>query len=316
MRLSHTVLLWFVVSLAALASGQTQKLEFADSGALPFIVRMQRTRSDRNVCTIVRGDGLFHVEQETSNHVEIAEGNLEGGELAALKAALGNKELAALTQQKIPVPLIPVPVMFSQPDVLQFSILRSSLTQNLAFVDRESRRPFDAFIDPLLHWMDLLQRHPQAKLDEYSARNNCLPPRKIEFRSRPAQKLGGEKSSSKAPEAEDLAPAPASSMSPSAPFLMRWQLSHIANRTMTDTCVVIYPSGRFRMEKSSQSYREEFRVRTFESSLGENELRQLQDLLDEPTLKASVHQNFATEKFFREGEFSALAVPGTSAPNN
>jgi hypothetical protein len=308
MRPRHKLLLWFVVTLEALASGQTQKPEVADPAALPFIFRIQRTRPDRDVCAIVRGDGLFHVEQETPNRLEIAEGTLDDGELTALKTGLGNQELAALTQQKIPVPLIPVSPMFSQRDVLQISILRSSFTQNIAFPDRESRRPFDEFIEPPLHWMDLLQKHSHTTRDEFSARNNCMPPRKIEFSSRPAQKLDGEEPPSEAPGPESLSPVPASAMSSPAPFLMRWEFNHIRNWTMADTCVVVYPSGQFRMEKSSQGHREEFTVRAFESSLSENELRQLQELLDEPMLKASTHQNFATEKFVREAEFTALAV--------
>ena len=144
-----TLLLWVVVTLEPLACPQTQQLKFADPAALPFIVRLQRTRPDKFVCAIVRGDGLFHVEQETSNRVEIAEGTLDAAELAALKTVLSNQELAALDQQKIPVPL-----MISERDALQISILRSPSTQNIKFVDRESRRPFDKFIDPLLHWMD------------------------------------------------------------------------------------------------------------------------------------------------------------------
>jgi hypothetical protein len=308
MWLGRKLLLWFVVTLEALACAQTQKLEVAPLAVPPFIFRIQRTRSDRNACAIVRGDGLFHVEQETPNRLEVAEGTLDDGELAALKTVLGNKDLAALTQQKIPVPLIPIPPMFSERDVLQISILRSSFTQNAAFPDRESRRPFDEFVDALLHWMDLLQKHPRTKLDEYSARNNCLPPREIEFSPRPAQKRGGEEPVSKAPEPESLAPAAAPAMSAPAPFLMRWQFNHILNWAMADTCVVVYPSGRFRMEKSSQSYHEEFTVRAFESSLSESELQQLQELLNEPMLEASTHQNLPTEKIVREGEFTALAV--------
>jgi hypothetical protein len=91
----------------------------------------------------VRGDGLFHVEQETSNRVDIAEGILDEAELAALKTVLSNQELAAVDQQKIPVPL-----MISERDALQISIPRSPSTQNIKFVDRESRRPFDKFIEP------------------------------------------------------------------------------------------------------------------------------------------------------------------------
>jgi hypothetical protein len=300
----HKLLLWFVVSsAAAFAWDQAQKPGFADPGALPFIVRIQRTRSGKGTCAIVRGDGLFHVEQETSNHLEIAEGILDDGELAALKTVLSEKELAALTQQKIPVPL-----MITERDVLQISILRSPVTQNLTFLDRESRSPFDEFIDPLLHWMDILQKHPQTKVDEYSGRNNCLPPRKIEFSARRAGRLSEEASPAKLPELQSPTQTTAAPASRPGLFLMRWQFNHIVDGAVEDTCVVVYPSGQFRMEKSNQRYREELRVRAFESSLSETDLRQLKELLDEPPLKSSTHQNFPSGKTFREGELTTLAV--------
>jgi hypothetical protein len=306
MRLRRWLLFWFVVTLEALACAQTQQAEVAGQPAPPFIFRVQRTRSDRDACAIVRDDGLFHAE-ETSNRVRVVEGTLSNSELAALKTALGNKELAALTQQTIPVPLIPVSPLFSERDVLQISILRFSFSQNVAFPDRQSRRAFDEFIDPLLHWMDLLQKHSHTERDEDSGLNNCMPPRKIEFGSRPAQTASGEETPSKAP-LESLAAAAAFSMPPPTPYVMRWEFNHILNRAMSDTCVVVYPSGRFRMEKSSQSYREEFTVRAFESSLSENELHQLRDLLDEPLLRASTHQNLTTARFVRESELTAVAV--------
>jgi hypothetical protein len=139
----------------------------------------------------------------------------------------------------------------------------------------------------------------------------ALPPGEIESSSRPAHKLGEENFPSQDPESESPAPAPASSMSPPAPFLMRWHFSHILggfyHMKMEDTCILVYPSGRFRMEKGTRSKGERFRMRVFENSLNEDELQQLQELLDDPVLKASTHQKFGTG-YPREGELTALAV--------
>ena len=71
---------------------------------------------------------------------------------------------------------------------------------------------------------------------------------------------------------------------------------------------MVYSSGRFRMEKSTYSKGEKSRLRAFENSLNENELQQLQELLDDPVLKASKHQTFATRPGPREEEITALAV--------
>jgi hypothetical protein len=162
-------LVWFVLTSTVIALGQAQKLGFSDAAAPPFIVRMQRTGPGKDVCAIVRGDGLFHVEQETSNDLEVAEGVLSEEELAALKTVLSEKGLVALTQQAITVPL-----MIRESDKLQISILRPPLTQNLIFLDRESRRPFDPFLKPLLHWMDILQSHSHGALDERRGSNQLF----------------------------------------------------------------------------------------------------------------------------------------------
>jgi hypothetical protein len=100
-------------------------------------------------------------------------------------------------------------------------------------------------------------------------------------------------------------------MSPEAPFLMRWHFSHVLGGgrsvTIEDTCIVVYSSGRFRMEKSTHSKGETSGLRAFEDSLNENDLQQLQELLDDPMLKGSAHQRFAISPM-REGEVTALAV--------
>ena len=41
---------------------------------------------------------------------------------------------------------------------------------------------------------------------------------------------------------------------------MRWQFNHIAEGTVQDTCVVVYGSGRYRMEKVSEGYRDKLKV--------------------------------------------------------
>jgi hypothetical protein len=126
----------FLLGISSLA--QTPQPPFSDPASPAFIVRLQRTQSDKNVCAIVRGDGLFHVESETTNHFELSEGTLDDAELADLKAALSNSDLAALRQKKITSPLV-----MTEKDEFVLSILRSPLTHDLVFMDRESRRPLE-----------------------------------------------------------------------------------------------------------------------------------------------------------------------------
>jgi hypothetical protein len=247
---------------------------------------------------------LFHVERETGRRVEVSEGSLDESELAAVRDALNGKELVALSQQRISIPLV-----MTERDEVRISILRSPLTQNLTFLDRESRRPFDDFITPLLRWMDVLQKHSHTTLDEYSGRNNCLPPRKTELSMRRPEKSVAEATDPASNMSSVHPVSPATTVTPQQnSFLMRWQFNHIAGGAVEDTCVVVYPSGQYRMEKSTQGYHDKLKVRAFEDSLTEPDLKQMQELLDRPDLKASTHQNSASEKMFREWELTTLAI--------
>ncbi len=278
--------------------------------ASPFVARLQRTTSGRDICALIRRDGLFHLERKTGGRFEALEGVLDDRELADVTRALNDKDLAALAQKNITVPLV-----ITEEDVLQISILRSPFTQNLTFLDRESRRPFDKPITPLLDWLDVLRKHSHTTLDEYSGRNNCMPPRKTDFSARPTATSNAEASKPLSHAGSEDAttptpnPAPVPAVTPKPDsFVMRWQVNHIARGTVQDTCVVVYPSGRYRMEKSSQGYSDKLKVRAFEDSLGEAELKELQGLLDGPELKTSTHQNFPSGKVFREGEVTTLVV--------
>jgi hypothetical protein len=284
---------------------QAPRLPFSDPAAPPFIVRLQRTQSDKNVCAIVRGDGLFHVESETANHFEVSEGALDAAELADLRAVLNNSDLAALTQKKIVSPL-----MVAEKDTFVVSILRSLLTQDLVFPDRESRKPFESFINPVIRWTDALQHHSHTSLREFEGRNNCLPPKKLAFSRRPESPPSVEAPPvpSKLEKGDSQNPSQATVPSGEDVFLMRWRVNHIAGGTLEDTCVIVYPSGLYRMEKSSQSYYEKLKLRAFEEILPKADLEQLESLLNEPNLKSSTHRNLPQGKVFREGEITALDV--------
>jgi hypothetical protein len=133
-------------------------------------------------------------------------------------------------------------------------------------------------------------------------------PHKIEFNARRAETLDGDVPSSK--PSQPGSPAPDASPPASlTPFLVRWQFDAVAGRTVDDTCLVVYPSGQFRLEKSNQSVGGKLMLRAFEDSLDQNELRQLQELLNEPKLRLRTHQNVSGKKFYRGRELTTLTVP-------
>jgi hypothetical protein len=89
---------------------------------------------------------------------------------------------------------------------------------------------------------------------------------------------------------------------------MRWEFNQIAQGTVRDTCVIVYLSGQYRMEKTTQAYTEKLKLHAFEGVLEGAELRELGTLLDQPELKASTHSNLPQGKIFREGELTTLSV--------
>lgn len=302
-----------VCLLAALSSfGQAPKPAYADPSAPPFIVRLQRRQADRSVCAIVRGDGLFHLESERPSHFVVAEGALSDAELAELKTALANPELAALTQAKIMPPHEPY-----EPDEFSLNILRPPVTQALLFRDRESRRSFDTLVNPLLHWLEALQRHPQRALDEFHARNNCLPPKKVELSRRneePAQATKVDDPSRANRGGPKAGESAANGRAGSDPFIMRWSFSHVSRREIEDTCIIVYRSGLYHMEKAAaENAHDQPRAHAFESALGRTDLKELKTLLNEPNLKATKHYTSAQgrkllEYGLLEGDFIALEV--------
>lgn len=296
----------FVCVLGAMPIfAQTQRPAYSDPAGGPFLVRLQRIRSDTDVCAIVRLDGLFHLESETATRINVSEGVLDNSELSDLDNAVNNKELSELTQQRIAVPLLT-----TDQDEFRISVLHSIIhfpfTQNLTFLDRESRRPFDDFINPLLRWMDVLQHHPRTSLGGFEGRNNCMPPKKLlEFSTRRIARPPAE------PES-DFSLKGTSASTPAVPqkdaFLMRWEFNHVAEGTVQDTCVIVYPSGQYRMEKTTQDYHEKLRIRAFADALSDADVEGLRTLLDQPELKSSTHRNFPEGKVFREAELTTLSV--------
>jgi hypothetical protein len=245
---------------------------------------------------------MFHVEEETSERVDVAEGTLDSAELDALEADLANNELTELTQEKIPSSLVA-----NELEVFQLGILRHSFTQNLRFQDRESRLPFDRFITPLVRWLRELQKHPHTAIDEYSGRNNCLPPHKIGFSPRRATIAGDSAVIAIDSASSTLGSSP--NVAQLAPFLVQWQVNSTIGMAVANECIVVYPNGQFRMEKSEQRYGGKLKVRAFENSLERPELQQLQGLLDSAKLKNSNHREVANKKSFRKRDVTTLAIP-------
>ncbi len=180
---------------------------------VPYLLRMERLRSDQDVCVLVRRDGQYHLERLHPYGIRVFEGELPNGALGSLENLLTKDRLFQLQQSDIAVPHTT-----GDMDQLFVSVLRPAHWQNLEFDSAESRKPYEEFLNPLLKWLDDLQKEKAKELTEESGRNNCLPAREVKLQTR-----SGKKTSSQNTQAPEVKQVPAHEVRPN--FSGTWKLS-------------------------------------------------------------------------------------------
>lgn len=143
-------------------------------------MRLVRVRTTENLCVLVRGDGQYHLERDTAQKTEIFEGSLAPVELEHLHHLLAADELFDLTQEKI--------AKSAEADrdlQLILSVHRAGYWQNLTFPVASSWETYHESVAPLVQWLEDMRRAKnRIKSHEEQARNNCLPPPKLELKVR------------------------------------------------------------------------------------------------------------------------------------
>jgi hypothetical protein len=152
-----------------------------DSSATPaYLMRLVHAHTYENVCVLVRGDGQYHLERETAAKTDIFEGTLPLPELQRVERFLAANELFELAEDKALKPT-------SAGDSVQviLSVHRPGRWQNLTFPTPASWESFHESVVPLIAWLEELRKvKNRVKLREEIARNNCLPPPKLELKTR------------------------------------------------------------------------------------------------------------------------------------
>jgi hypothetical protein len=170
------------VLLALLALGLTPcaRAQSSEAQAPAYLLRLVHVRTTENLCVLVRGDGQYHMERDTAQKTEIFEGSLAPPELEHLQHLLSADELFDLTQEKIARPAE------ADHDLqLILSVHRAGYWQNLTFPLASSWEPYHESVVPLVQWLEEMRRvKNRVRLREEQARNNCLPPPKLELKVR------------------------------------------------------------------------------------------------------------------------------------
>ncbi len=165
-----------------LAVGFVSSMRGQDSSATPpsYLMRLVHARVYENDCVLVRGDGQYHLERETAQKTEIFEGMLPLPELQKVEHFLSADELMALNDDKLLKPSSAGPSV-----QVILSVHRPGHWQNLTFGEPGSWESYQESVVPLIKWLEEMRKAKnRVKLREEIARNNCLPPPKLELKTR------------------------------------------------------------------------------------------------------------------------------------
>ena len=169
-----------LIAILALGTVLRAYSQNSASPSSPYLMRLVHARSYENICVLVRGDSQYHFERETAQKTEIFEGTLSAGDMQRIQHWLAADELFDLTDEKIVRPAA------AEHDVqLILSVHRPGYWQNLTFPVASSWELFHESVVPLVDWLEELRKiKNRVKLREEAARNNCLPPPKLELKTR------------------------------------------------------------------------------------------------------------------------------------
>jgi hypothetical protein len=267
----------------------------------PYLLRMSRVIPHLESCVLLRRDGGYHLERDHDESSDVYEGELSAEELARLQHWVDDEQLQALTRDQIVTPLVS-----QAEDEVQINIFRSDHWQDLLFLSSESRAPIHA-LAPLLEWFNGLHNSPHRTISEDVGRNNCMTPGKIAFSTRPSTRSAQAQSTEARPGGQNPeAPAQGRGKTtggestqlpaPNA-YLLRWLHESFDRSGVDSTCVIVYASGLYHVEHSSQAFGGKVRAKIYQSTIDGSQKQELQQLLTDTGLKAVEKGNLPDEFF-------------------
>jgi len=257
----------FILVTAAVAYPQ------ADGSNYPYLLRLAHETSDRSSCVLLRTTGAFHVEADSGETTKVFEGKLDPKKLQTIEQTLRDPMLASLTQAQIEEPLIR-----TQEDWLQVSIVRNGEWQDVNFQSTDSQRPFEHALRPLVRWMNALHKLPHKKLSEDAGKNNCQPAKSFAL-----EKRGFAAATSSETTAQ-------SARSDSVSALLRLHSFSKKGAGAHQQCVLITENGKYRFEDRTQkAVGKPVETQILDGEISSTDLEELRRVLDAPDLAKLRH---------------------------
>jgi hypothetical protein len=260
-----------------------------------YLLRLERAQYLQSVCLLLDANGQYHLERHNPQKVRVFEGTLNADELRDIIRIVSRDQLFRLEQKQIPDLMLK-----SDSDQVMLEIHRPGSWQELFFSDSASREPFRDAMDPLLKWLDAVNKRKVRELSEEAGRNNCLPPSKPEF----ARRNNGQPQQSVAD-----APTPAN-VPPQPAYTLQMFDNRMVNYQTQVTCLLISTSGAYHLVKQSKSYSRGMSSAVLDGTLAPPEMASLRTLLDTPDLVNEPEEKQEVEVIFTgDSYFTRLAIP-------
>jgi hypothetical protein len=249
----------------------------------PVLARLERLQRHEDVCALIERSGKYRLERRFAAKHEVFEGSLSPTDLEQFAAILDAAELRNIFRTDVPHPMIVDTI-----DKFFIDVYRNDGEQHLSFNSPDARKKFRSGTDPVLKWLDKIQKADHKQVAESEA-SHCMP----------------------APLRQGPSPANVDNRSMPKPYLMALLTDHFRGGRVERSCVIVYPDGRYRREKSIQEYLGTIRLHAFEGSLGHDQIGELRNLLDAPDLKSMKHRT-QFELPAEEADATSLKVPRNS----
>ena len=272
------------------------------------LMRMERQTRDEDVCILVRTDGQYHLERVALGlgKSRVFDGLIPADSVFQLEQMLNVDDLKQISQSQIKMELVGEDL-----DHVLLAVNRPNGWQSLNLPTGKSRKPFRNSVDPLVKWLERSMQQPHP-LPPNTPTSRCMPPQEG------SAQTSAEKAGLEGPTATSTTQAAKN------PYLLRivedhyladttktasgvWQQN--INRKVERTCIILYQSGRYRMEKSRQEFNAPMRTEVHRDSINDTQSQELQQLLNAPDLVKLQHQTAAVGLTIKEGEAINLVIP-------
>ena len=284
------VLVLFVLS-ASLFQALAQTSMPGTQESPSYLLRLERTKVGKDVCVLLQKNGQYHLEHHTAKERRIYEGTLNSDELRTISQIITGNQLSNLKQAQIPESM----VHYGGYDVILLAVFRTGGWQQLRFVNEDARVPFRDSLDPLLRWLDVLQKRKEPEVSDGRPSSDCQPLKELSSpEQRPSPNAlpepNGPASQTDSDDSTSDESGPGARMVLSRNqnnYIFRMEETKEQSGSIVSTCAIVSASGSYHWVR-------EFKVRggakgesrVLDGTLSQPALASIHAILDTPDIKA------------------------------